>query len=205
MEDNAVMKTATEAMRNKTSVSASFIASSTSINRPIPQKGSTKQTHSTPLVGRVYHARMVGMNKCIQTAVDSCRQVFGVNEDGYQVLVLGCGHDSSYRNHGQRIFLVDFEDIVHARREEIQRKSDQVKFEFYIGADLRCPEEMFQKLLAETPFDPLLPTVSIINGAVKMLKLNYICCLFLYSVCLLFSSLCIDIFFNIFFILDCCF
>lgn len=154
METRAVMKTASEAMRNKASV----------ISFNTPNNGSLSRTHhsSSPLVSRVYQARMACMNRCIQCAINS----MGVETETiqFQLLVLGCGHDSSYSEYHHttksicHTFLVDFDEIIKTRREANTYQTS--KTEYLIGADLRAPEELLEKLNEGSPFSLLLPTVS---------------------------------------------
>jgi hypothetical protein len=193
----AVMKTANEAIRNKTSVAATY-----SISTPANSKSSgsgLRAHHSTPLVSRVYHARMVGMHKCIQSAIASIKLGLGVTEEGYQLLVLGCGHDTSYSTHSScRTFLVDFEEIIHARRdvsEGVERGG------VCVGGDLREPADLLRRLREETLFNPLLPTVSesptqslIHPSPVCLFVCLSVCLSVLLSVCL---SVCLSVYLSI--------
>lgn len=165
MSNCAVMKTAGEAIRNKASVSSSYTSGS---NRDKLTGNEGGRHHvSSPLVGRVYHARMVGMRKCISAALSSCEHGVMDGRNDRQLLVLGCGHDRSYSSYNVRAYMVDFEDIIKVRREEEARagmsQSGEQSGEQFVGADLRHPENVLAQLRALTAFDSLVPTVSSVS------------------------------------------
>ena len=153
MEKSAVMKTASEAVRNKTSVTATASVNSS---------GERRHT-SSPLVKRVYQARMLCMKKCIEAALSSFDQDVEMQGDTRQLLVLGCGLDTSYNNYSSTsVFLVDFEEIIQKRR-AANENTHGVASEHCIAGDLRDADDVLHRLCLETPFDPQLPTVSVTN------------------------------------------
>ena len=155
MEKSAVMKTASEAVRNKTSVTATASVNSSS-------SGERRHT-SSPLVKRVYQARMLCMKKCIEAALSSFDQDVEMQGDTRQLLVLGCGLDTSYNNYSSTsVFLVDFEEIILKRR-TANENTHGVASEHCIAGDLRDADDVLHRLCLETPFDPQLPTVSVTN------------------------------------------
>lgn len=167
MNVTAVMKTSIEAIRNKKSVT---------ISSGNTGQDQSRRHHSTPLISRVYQARMAGMTKFIESAIHSIEYVLGGNKGCHQILALGCGHDTSYSLHcARRTILVDFEEVIQSRREAQTGETCYTGCgtEHFVAADLRDPEGLLGKLMGETDLQPLEPTVSIPRYMLMQLLTNY--------------------------------
>jgi hypothetical protein len=111
----------------------------------------------TPLLNRIYQTRSNIMHKLVQCAARSAPGAVQV-----QLLLLGCGLDTSYNAYAARVYAVDFESVVRERESASASASASTPFRVaYLGWDLR--ERGLLTALRGKGFDPQAPTVVLVE------------------------------------------
>jgi hypothetical protein len=117
----------------------------------------------TELLTRVYEARMSSMYKITEICIQSF-QSLGFCD--IQVLVLGCGFDTSYNSLGNQVYIVDLPDVMCQRK--VTCKSWDLSHVQLISGDLRSISSVMSSL-TQVSFDPRLPTLVILESVLAYL------------------------------------
>lgn len=105
------------------------------------KKNLTSGSSASPLLQRVYHDRCVLIHKVLST----------INQSGpvRQLLLLGCGYDTSYFQYGNQVFAVDLPDVIKQARDtssSVGTNNEGSNRHRYIAHDLRDPEGLLPQL-----------------------------------------------------------
>lgn len=94
------------------------------------------------------------------------------DEEEPQLLILGSGLDRSY-NFGVRTFHVDFDEVVEEicrEAEEASETDNKESRQFFIGADLRQPHQLLEKLKLHLMFSTTAITVVLAESVLSYLE-----------------------------------
>lgn len=100
---------------------------------------SSSSSNSNPLLKRIYHDRCTLIHK-ILTNLHHTLPI-------QQLLILGCGYDTSYSKFGSQVYAVDLPSVIHEVKTTIDSNLDsENKSPFYIPHDLRDITGLFSAL-----------------------------------------------------------